>query len=211
MNVRHPVYVVHADAALRGSLRLLLSHAGHRPVAFAQGAAFLSEAAQLEAGCVLLDLHMDGLDGLAVQRRLRARGIIFPIIFVTGHGDVPTAVAAMKQGAIDFLAAPFAQDALLRAIDRAMARLDDEARLHALRDEAIVQLNALTPREREVFRELARGLPNKSIAHDLGISPRTVEIHRANLMQKLNVRSFPEALRLAFTAGLPDECPAPSG
>lgn len=205
MTAPHPVYVVDDDASIRGSLRFLLSNAGYQASCYENGEAFLTAAPTLGQGCVLLDMRMNGLDGLAVQHRLRESGLSFVVIVLTGHGDVPMAVAAMKAGALDFITKPFARGDLLSVIERAMAQLDDAAMAQLHTAQAAVRLNVLTPREREVIERLARGLPNKTIAHDLGISPRTVEIHRANLMHKLAVKSFPEVLRIAFAAGLPED------
>jgi two-component system response regulator FixJ len=203
MSCDRPVHIVDDDPSVRRSLRFLLSHAGYRVTSHESGERFLSVAQGLDPGCVLLDVRMNGLDGLAVLRRLRESGLAFVVVIVTGHGDVPMAVAALKAGAIDFLAKPFRREELLAVIERAMARLAHEAMLRIESAEAVVRMNVLTAREREVLDGLTRGLPNKTIAHELGISPRTVEIHRANLMQKLAVRSFPEALRIAFAAGFP--------
>lgn len=190
-----PIYIVDDDEAIRRSLSFLLKTSGHAVRCFAGGIDFLKEAAGLEPGCVLLDVRMPDIDGLEVQRELRARGVMLPVIIMTGHGDVGMAVAAMKVGATDFIEKPFEKAALLEAIDAACAQV-------AASKNAGARLNILTDREREVLSGLVDGLPNKSIAYDLGISPRTVEIHRANLMQKLDVRSLSEALRIAFQAGL---------
>ena len=207
MATPYPVYIVDNDASIRSSLRFLLSQAGHRTLAFENGEAFLAAASHLDPGCVLLDVRMDEMDGLTVQQELRRRGFLFPIIIITGHGEVSLAVTAMKYGAIDFLSKPLAREDLLGVIKLASARLDNDQAIEVHSDAAVVRLNILTPREMEVMRGLTRGLPNKTIAHDLGISPRTVEVHRANIMHKLAVRSFPEALRIAYAAGLPDRVP----
>jgi two-component system response regulator FixJ len=140
------------------------------------------------------------MDGLEVQQALKERGIGLPVVIMTGHGDVTLAVQAMKAGAVDFIEKPFEKTVLLGAIDQAFHRLERSAEARERAKEAEVQLNGLTPREREVLDGLAQGLPNKTIAYDLGISPRTVEIHRANLMTKLGVKSLSEALRIAFAA-----------
>jgi two-component system response regulator FixJ len=140
------------------------------------------------------------MDGLEVQQALRDRGISLPVIIMTGHGDVTLAVQAMKAGAIDFIEKPFEKAELLAALDQAFERLARSKAAKERAKDASVRLQALTPREREVLDGLAEGLPNKTIAYDLGISPRTVEIHRANLMTKLEVRSLSEALRIAFAA-----------
>ena len=143
---------------------------------------------------------MTGMDGLEVKETLRSHGVSLPVIIMTAHGDVPLSVKAMKAGAIDFIEKPFEKDVLITAIESGFGALQraDSGREKA--KDASVRLQVLTPREREVLDGLAQGLPNKTIAYDLGISPRTVEIHRANLMTKLEVRSLSEALRLAFAA-----------
>ncbi len=197
-----PIYIVDDDEAIRRSLSFLLKTSGHTVRCFAGGIDFLKEAAGLEPGCVLLDVRMPDIDGLEVQRELRARGVMLPVIIMTGHGDVGMAVAAMKVGATDFIEKPFEKAALLEAIDAACAQVAASKNAGARGVEARARLNILTDREREVLTGLVDGLPNKSIAYDLGISPRTVEIHRANLMQKLDVRSLSEALRISFQAGL---------
>ena len=143
---------------------------------------------------------MPGMDGLEVYAALRDKGVILPVIIMTGHGDVSLAVQAMKAGAVDFIEKPFEKAVLLSAIDNGFEGLKKSAANRNRGDEAAIRLQALTPREREVLDGLAKGLPNKTIAYDLSISPRTVEIHRANLMTKLGVRSLSEALRIAFAA-----------
>jgi len=142
------------------------------------------------------------MDGLQVQRELNDRGVAMPVIVLTGHGDVSIAVQAMKAGAIDFLEKPFEKASLLGAIERAFDKLSKSEDAQVSEHDAAVRVAALTPREQEVLCGLVRGHPNKTIAYDLGISPRTVEVHRANCMAKLEVRSLSEALRIAFSAGL---------
>ena len=168
---------------------------------------FLKEAGHLAPGCVLLDVRMPDMDGLEVQRALRGRGVMLPVIIMTGHGDVDMAVQAMKAGASDFIEKPFEKAALLACIAAAQRQSVAERGLSARAMEAQARLNVLTDRERDVLNGLVDGLPNKTIAYDLGISPRTVEIHRANLMQKLEVRSLAEALRIAFHAGQGADAP----
>lgn len=199
------VYVVDDDEAIRRSLSFMLKTSGHKVELFTCGEAFLKAAPKLAAGCVLLDIRMPGLDGLEVQAAMAEHGLTFPVIVMTGHGDITIAVRAMKAGAIDFLEKPFEKAAMLGAIEQGFAKLgaSDLRRLRA--EEAATRLEVLTSRERDVLRGLVEGLPNKSIAYDLGISPRTVEIHRANLMSKLDVKSLSEALRIAFAAGLGEE------
>ncbi|MFV0624499.1 response regulator transcription factor [Sphingomonas sp. ac-8] len=209
MRDRRRVHLIDDEDAIRRSAGFLLRAAGFHVETYASGVEFLRAAPHIEPGCVLLDVRMPEMDGLAVQERMRERGIALPVIVLTGHGDVSIAVRAMKSGAVDFLEKPFEKAELLRAIEAGFAQLDrrdhrlDEAR------EAEVRVAALTARERDVLDGLARGLPNKTIAYDLDISPRTVEVHRANLMSKLGVHSLSEALRIAFAAGLPD--PRPPG
>lgn len=145
---------------------------------------------------------MPEMDGLEVQRTLHERGVTMPVIILTGHGDVSIAVRAMKAGAVDFIEKPFEKEVLLGAIEAAFERLDASGEANTRAEEAAVVLAALSPREREVLEGLAQGLPNKTIAYDLGISARTVEVHRANVMTKLGARSLSDALRIAFAAGL---------
>jgi two-component system response regulator FixJ len=179
----------------------MLLTSGHEVRGYDSGIAFLKDVGSAAPGCILLDVRMPGMDGLEVQRALATRGVTMPVVVLTGHGDVPIAVQAMKAGAVEFLEKPFERAMLLHALDTAFAQRErhDLAALSA--QEAILRIAALTPRERDVLRGLADGLPNKTIAYDLGISPRTVEVHRANIMTKLEVHSFPAALRIAFAAG----------
>jgi two-component system response regulator FixJ len=204
MAERH-VYVVDDDEAIRRSLNFMLRTSGHKAELFTCGEDFLKAGPKLAPGCVLLDIRMDGMDGLQVQQAMAERGIGLPVIVMTGHGDIALAVRAMKAGAVDFLEKPFEKAVVLAALDQGFARIErsDLRRLRA--DEARTRIEALTPRERDVLRGLVEGLPNKSIAYDLGISPRTVEIHRANVMQKLAVKSLSEALRIAFAAELGEQ------
>jgi len=194
------VHLVDDDEAIRRSVGFMLKTSGFQVRAYESGIEFLKSASSLEPGCVLLDIRMPGMDGLEVLAALRAKGVSLPVIIMTGHGDVSLAVQAMKAGALDFIEKPFEKAILVSAIDHGVERLKRSAADVDGADEAAVKLQALTPREREVLDGLARGLPNKTIAYDLGISPRTVEIHRANLMTKLGVRSLSEALRIAFAA-----------
>jgi two-component system response regulator FixJ len=199
---RGHVHLVDDDEGIRRSVSFALRTSGHLVKTYVSGVEFLKAAKEAPPGCVLLDIRMPELDGLEVQAELRSRGILLPVVVMTGHGDVELAVRAMKGGAVDFIEKPFEKAVLLGAVDVALARLARVGRRHARADEARVRLSALTPRERDVIEGLVRGHPNKTIAYDLGISPRTVEIHRANLMAKLGVPSLSEALRIAFAAGL---------
>ena len=202
MTDRRLIHIVDDEESIRKSASFLLRTAGFDVRTYASGVAFLKEARHADPGCVLLDIRMPEMDGLAVQAAMNERGVTMPVIVLTGHGDIGIAVQAMKGGAIDFLEKPFEKVRLLAAIDTAFEHLERDRETQASAHEASVRVAALTPREQDVLRGLVRGHPNKTIAYDLGISPRTVEVHRANLMTKLEVRSLSEALRLAFAAGL---------
>jgi two-component system response regulator FixJ len=193
------VHLVDDDEAIRRSAGFMLKTSGFLVRTFASGIELLKER-ELAPGCILLDVRMPEMDGLEVQQALLARGIAFPVIVMTGHGDVDVAVQAMKNGAVDFIEKPFEKAVLLEAIHEGFARLENAGRSRTRAKEARILLEALTARERDVLLGLARGHPNKTIGFDLGISPRTVEIHRANLMTKLDVASLSGALRIAFAA-----------
>jgi len=194
------VHLVDDDAAIRRSVGFMLKTSGHRVEAYESGADLLKNSNHLGEGCILLDIRMPGMDGLEVQEVLQEKGVNLPVIIMTGHGDVSLAVRAMKAGAVDFIEKPFDKHALLASLEEAYQRLSRKEATHDRMRDALVRLEALTPRERDVLNGLAQGLPNKTIAYDIGISPRTVEIHRANLMTKLGARSLSEALRVAFAA-----------
>ena len=194
------VHLVDDDGAIRRSAGFMLKTSGYQVRSYESGVELLKSPGELDQGCILLDIRMPGMDGLEVQQALRDKGVTLPVIIMTGHGDVTLAVKAMKAGAIDFIEKPFEKATLLGAIEQGVKRLREVETGRDLANEAKVRLGALTPRERDVLGGLAQGLPNKTIAYDLGISPRTVEIHRANLMTKLQVRSLSEALRIAFAA-----------
>lgn len=196
------IYVVDDDDAVRDSLALLLESAGYSPQCYASGLGLLEEATLSPDSCVVLDVRMPDIDGLELQQRLLSKHPALPIIVMTGHGDVPIAVRAMKQGACDFLEKPFSIEVLLEAIEQALERSrqsqgDNQQSLEIRR-----RLDELTPREREVLDALVAGHPNKVIAHHLGISPRTVEIHRARVMEKMAARSLSHLVRMALQAGL---------
>jgi two-component system response regulator FixJ len=198
------IYLVDDDDAVRGSLDAVLSlQPGFVVRGFGSGDAFLAEIATLDPGVLLLDLHMPGTDGFDVLRQLRDRAPArFASIVMTGNGSVTSAVRAIKAGAIDFLEKPYGAPLLLSTIDEAFVHLLEKD-LAALRERSAQErIAALSPRERDVLTGLIEGRGNKVIAHQLEISPRTVEIYRANLMTRLGVRSLPEALRVAFAAGL---------
>jgi len=192
------VHVIDDDEAMRESLSLLLESAGLSVQTYASATAFLAALPNLDVGCVLTDVQMPGLNGLELQRRLTKLGIRLPVIVMTGHGDVPIAVEALKAGAADFLEKPFVQ--LLAVVSSALAASEQT------HDEAIAmariaeRLASLTPREREVLGHLVTGHPNKTIAYDLGASPRTIEVHRARVMEKMRARSLSELVRMAIAA-----------
>lgn len=197
-----PVYVVDDDDSVRRSVGFMLKTSGLAVRSFADGAEFLKEARQLDPGAVLLDIRMPGMDGLEVQAEMAARGILFPVIVMTGHGDVEVAVKAMKGGAVDFVEKPFDKAVIVASLEEAFARLSKAGKETARARQARDQLNVLTPRELDVLQGLTVGYPNKTIGYDLGISARTVEIHRANLMKKLEVNNISDLLRIAFAAGI---------
>ena len=194
------VHLVDDDEAIRRSVGFMLKTSRYHVRTYESGADLLKGAPHIEPGCILLDIRMPGMDGLEVQGALKEKGVTLPVIIMTGHGDVTLAVQAMKAGSVDFIEKPFEKAVLLSAIEHGLERLKKSAASLDRAEEAAVRLQGLTPREREVLDGLAKGLPNKTIAYDLGISPRTVEIHRANVMSKLGVRSLSEALRIAFAA-----------
>ena len=198
------IHLVDDDEAIRRSASFMLRTSGYLVKTYVSGVEFLANASEAAPGCILLDVRMPGMDGLQVQQALKERHILFPVVVMTGHGDVSVAVQAMKAGAVDFIEKPVERAVLLSAMEQAFDRIDQAGKRHARAEEANARLAALTPREMEVLQGLVRGHPNKTIAYDLGISPRTVEIHRANLMTKLEVASLSEALRIAFAAGLGD-------
>jgi two-component system response regulator FixJ len=202
------VHLVDDDEAIRRSASFMLRTSGYLVKTYASGVELLAVGRAVPAGCILLDVRMPEMDGLEVQAALKEQGVLLPVIVMTGHGDVNIAVQAMKAGAVDFIEKPFEKAVLLSAIEEGFARIEQSGRRRARADEAKVRLEALTPREADVLQGLVRGHPNKTIAYDLGISPRTVEIHRANLMTKLDVASLSDALRIAFAAGMGDEAEA---
>lgn len=202
MTDRRLIHIVDDEEAIRRSTGFMLKTSGFSVATYDSGAAFLRDVKHLEPGCVLLDVRMPEMDGLEVQQALLDRGLSLPVIILTGHGDISIAVRAMKMGAVEFLEKPFEKTMLLNAIGAAFERLDDSEKRAGRAAEANVLISGLTTREQEVLKGLTDGLPNKTIAYDLGISPRTVEVHRANLMTKLGVRSLSEALRIAFAADL---------
>ena len=196
------VHVVDDDASFRKAIARLLQASGYRVALYASADRLLAASPGAEPGCILLDVRMPGLSGPELQARLVESGNALPIVFLTGHGDVPTGVRAIKAGAEDFLLKPVAKAALVDAIDRALAR-DREARERSLRHDALQALVAsLTPREAQVFDLIVRGRLNKQIAYELGTSERTIKAHRHAIMQKLKVQLLAEAVSIAERLGL---------
>jgi FixJ family two-component response regulator len=202
MKERAPVIsIVDDDLAARSSLRLLLKSLGLAATAYESAAAFLSGYDPEQPGCLLLDIRMPEMSGLELQQQLNVRGTISPIIFITGHGDVAMAVEAMRYGAFDFLQKPFRDQDLLDRVQKAMAR-DRLVRGKLRENEAIRQrLDSLTCREHDVLELVTEGAPNKIIAHELGISQRTVEIHRARVMEKMSADSLAQLVQMTLVAG----------
>ncbi len=198
----YTIYIVDDDEAVRDSLRILLDAVGYETEAFACGPDFLDACDADFKGCVLLDVRMPKMNGLEVQERLRAVRPDLPVIIITGHGDIAMAVGAMKAGAVDFVEKPFHEDTLLQSIDTALKRAEQSDRQHAMSTSAKRCFERLTPRERDVLEHLVIGRPNKVIAHELGCSPRTVEIHRARIMEKMKARSLSHLVRLSLAAGI---------
>tara|TARA_R110001592_G_scaffold121791_1_gene327800 strand:+ start:298 stop:924 length:627 start_codon:yes stop_codon:yes gene_type:complete len=196
------IHLVDDDEAVRHSASFMLRHAGFSVKTYADGVIFLESAQQAALGCILLDVQMPHMDGLEVQQRLNDLGISLPVIVLTGHGDVEVAVKAMKAGAVDFVEKPYEKQTLIAALTRAFERLEARSHKDVLIDEAKGRIERLTPRERDVLIGLVDGFTNKMIAETLDISPRTVEIHRANLMEKLDAPSLSSVLRIAFAAGV---------
>ena len=201
MTGKRIVHVVDDDAAIRRALVRLLRSEGLEAVAYETAQAVLDAGPSLSSGCILLDLQMPGMDGLELLARLGELGVELPVIVVTGHGDVPTAVRAMKAGAVDFIEKPIDETQLFAAIDAALAEKKFAVRERAVAG-ATERLALLSPRERQVLEAIAFGRPSKLIAYDLGISVRTVEVHRAHMLDRLGVRNMAEAIRIAVMATL---------
>ena len=203
------VFVLDDDEAVRDSLGALLESAGFVVETFGSGADFLDRLAPEGGGCLVLDVRMPGLSGLEVQEELAKKGIAIPVIIITGHGDVPIAVKALKSGAVDFIEKPFADDIILESVRHALEQDQQIKQDLSAAMEIKARFERLTPRERDVLGQLVIGNPNKIIAHELGISPRTVEIHRARVLEKMSARSLSHLVRLAIAAGVvPEETEA---
>jgi two-component system, LuxR family, response regulator FixJ len=190
------VMVVDDDSGIRNAMRALLKSVGLESMQYASAQDFLGAYQPSQPGCLVLDIRMPGMSGLELQQQLNLRGAVIPVIFMTGHGDIPMAVEAMQHGAFDFLQKPFRDQDLLDRIQRAIVK-DGELR-QSLGEHARIKthLESLTPREREVLDLMTQGKQNKVIAQDLGVSPRTIEIHRARVMEKMNAQSVAELVRM---------------
>jgi len=196
------VYVVDDDTSHLHSIERLLRAAGYAVTCFQSAADFLAHQPRQAAGCVLVDLQMPAMDGIALQKALAESDNPMPVVFLTGQGDIPSSVAAMRLGAEDFLAKTAPKEDLLAAIDRAIQRDSIEREQRANKSEVLSQFRGLTPRENQVLTQVLRGRLNKQIAGDLGVTERSVKRHRSSLMRKLKVESVAELVRLAVEAGI---------
>jgi RNA polymerase sigma factor (sigma-70 family) len=201
------VYILDDDQSVRIALSRLIASVGLQVRAFASATEFLATAPHNHPSCLVLDLRLPDLSGLQLQQELSRRGASMPIIFITAHGDVPMSVRAMKAGALDFLQKPFHDQDLLDAIGSALAADQRAALKRAQRTDIESRLARLTRREQDVLRLVVKGLPNKNIAGQLGISEKTVKVHRSHLMAKMEADSLPELVRLAGNAGILDQEP----
>ena len=190
------VMVVDDDAGMRNAMRSLLKSVGLPCTLFASAQEFLASYQPSQQGCLVLDIRMPGMSGLELQQQLNMRGAVIPVIFMSGHADIPMAVEAMQHGAFDFLQKPFRDQDLLDRIQRAIAKDADVRKSLGEHERINAHLSELTPREREVLDLMTQGLQNKSIAQKLSVSPRTIEIHRARVMEKMNAHSVAELVRM---------------
>lgn len=194
------VHVIDDDEAMRRSLEFLLDTAGYAARTYESALHFLDHLGALEPGCIVTDVRMPEMNGLELVRRLRSQGVTLPVIVLTGHGDVPLAVEAMKAGVQDFLEKPFDDEALLGAVASALDSGEESQRQEAERHKFEAMLASLSPREKDVLHGVVAGKPNKVIAHELGISPRTVEVYRANVMTKTGANGLSDLVRMALLA-----------
>jgi len=202
MTTKGHIYVIDDDDAMRDSLNFLLDSSGFGVTLFDDAQAFLDALPGLSFGCVLSDVRMPGLDGIELLKRMKAQQSSFPILIMTGHGDVPLAVEAMKLGAVDFLEKPFEDDRLVTMIETAMRQAEPAAKSDSISQDIAARVASLSPRERQVMEGLIAGLSNKLIAREYDISPRTIEVYRANVMTKMQANSLSELVRLAMRAGM---------
>jgi two-component system, LuxR family, response regulator FixJ len=202
MSQKGNVYIIDDDQAMRDSLHFLLDSVGFRVTLFETATSFLETLPKLEFGCVVSDVRMPGIDGIELLKRMKAANSRFPILIMTGHGDVPLAVEAMKLGAVDFLEKPFEDERLTTMIEGGLRQAEPAARNEAVTQDIAARIASLSPRERQVMDGLIAGLSNKLIAREYDISPRTIEVYRANVMTKMQANSLSELVRLAIRAGL---------
>jgi len=196
------VHVIDDDEAMRQSLAFLLGTVGMKVQTYESAMAFLAVAPEIKSGCIITDVRMPEVSGLDLLRRVRELELGIPVIMITGHGAVPLAVEAMKIGALDFLEKPFDDEVLLASVRSALNQLDQDQRRQTERSDIQGRLETLSNRERDVLQGLVAGHANKQIAYDLGISPRTIEIYRANLMTKMQASSLSNLVRMALIAGI---------
>ena len=197
------VHLIDDDEGVRQALAFLLATAGHAVRVYDSAESFLGAVGSIQPGCIVSDVRMPGIDGLALQRHLKEIGVTLPVVIMTGHADVPLAVEAMKAGAIDFIEKPFDDEVLLSAIRVALSRQDATGQRDAETARMRARIESLSERERQVLDGLVAGHPNKTIAYDLQLSPRTVEVHRANLMLKMGANSLSDLVRMALMSGRP--------
>ena len=202
MTTKGHVYVIDDDAAMRDSLNFLLDSSGFGVTLFDNAQNFIDTLPGLAFGCVVSDVRMPGIDGIELLKRMKAQNSPFPILIMTGHGDVPLAVEAMKLGAVDFLEKPFEDDRLITMIEAAIRQAEPVAKSEAISQEIAARVASLSPRERQVMEGLIAGLSNKLIAREYDISPRTIEVYRANVMTKMQANSLSELVRMAMRAGM---------
>jgi two-component system response regulator FixJ len=202
MSHRGKVYVIDDDEAMRDSLDFMLGAVDFYVTVFESAHQFLDKLSSTEFGCVVSDVRMPGIDGIELLKRLKASPSRFPVVIMTGHGDVPLAVEAMKLGAVDFLEKPFEDERIIGMIDVALRQSQSDAQGEAMTHEIVSRIATLSPRERQVMDGLIAGLSNKLIARDYEISPRTIEVYRANVMTKMQAGSLSELVRLAIRAGV---------
>jgi two-component system response regulator FixJ len=200
--VRRLLHIVDDDSEVRAGTSFLLRQLGYETQIYASGPEFL-EQGRLDRGCVLLDVHMPGMDGFEVLAEMVRRDVDLPVIILTGHGDIPLAVRAMRRGVVDFLEQPYEASHLSAAIERAFLLAHEEREKRQARRDAVAKLKTLTPRESQILQGLRAGMPNKVIARWLALSPRTVEAYRANMMVRIGATGTSNALRIAVDGGLP--------
>lgn len=198
-DIQQTVYVVEDDEAVRDSLELLLKSDSKPVKTYESANAFLKDYSDKMAGCIVLDIRMPGMDGMELQKKLNEKHSILPIIFVTGHGDVPMAVDAMKEGAVDFIQKPYREEALLEKIEAALEQDLEQRKTLDEKQEIIRRVKSLTPREREIMDRMIAGQANKVIAIELEISQRTVEIHRSRVMHKMGTHSLAHLVRMVLS------------